>query len=179
LQCFGEADVAAQGIFTGELRKTKGRYSRIESPRTSVKTNRISTTDMSSSFPHSSYSATSLLSAFPPSSRSRPQRPSRISLVCMLAQVPSFSSACTDDSASGFQDILDEVLLAPAGGLDGRSLLDSLGAAAGKEEDAAEHRAENTHRELSCAACQPLYFDSLLHIVLEIHIVMRNPEFFS
>lgn len=45
-------------------------------------------------------------------------------------------------------NILNEVLLAPAGGLDRRRLLDGLGAAAAKEEDAAEHRAENTHGEL-------------------------------
>lgn len=50
-------------------------------------------------------------------------------------------------------DVLNEVLLAPAGGLDRRRLLDSLGAAAAKEEDAAEHRAENTHGELWWAAC--------------------------
>ena len=54
-------------------------------------------------------------------------------------------------------NILDEVLLAPAGGLDRRRLLDSLGAAAGQEEDTAEHGAEDTDRKLLCAACQPLY----------------------
>lgn len=59
--------------------------------------------------------------------------------------------------AFGIRNILDEVLLAPAGGLDGRRLLDSLGAAAGKEEDAAEHGAEDTNCELLCAACQLLY----------------------
>ena len=45
---FCEADAAAQGIFTGELRLTKGRYSPPESPRASVKADRSSTTDMSS-----------------------------------------------------------------------------------------------------------------------------------
>lgn len=56
-----------------------------------------------------------------------------------------------------FGNILDEILLAPAGSLDGRRLLDSLGAAAGKEEDTAEHGAEDTDRKLLCATCQPLY----------------------
>jgi len=56
-----------------------------------------------------------------------------------------------------FGNILDEVLLAPAGGLDRRRLLDSLGAAAGKEEDTAEHGAEDTDRKLLCATCQLLY----------------------
>ena len=50
-------------------------------------------------------------------------------------------------------DVLDKVLLAPAGGLDGRRLLDGLGAAAGKEEDTAEHGAEDTDRKLLCAKC--------------------------
>ena len=61
------------------------------------------------------------------------------------------------DGACGVCNILDEVLLAPAGGLDGRRLLDSLGAAAGKEEDTAEHGAKDTDRKLLCATCQPLY----------------------
>jgi hypothetical protein len=67
---FREADAAAQGIFTGELRMTKGRYSRVGSPRASIKTHGSSTTDMSSSFPPSSYSATGLAQCFfesPPS----------------------------------------------------------------------------------------------------------------
>jgi hypothetical protein len=46
------------------------------------------------------------------------------------------------------QNILDEILLAPAGGLDGGRLLDSLGAAAAKEGNAAEHGAEDTDGEL-------------------------------
>lgn len=62
-----------------------------------------------------------------------------------------------EEGAGGVQNILDEVLLAPARGLDRRRLLDSLGAAAGKEEDTAEHGAEDTDRKLLCAACQPLY----------------------
>ena len=75
-------------------------------------------------------------------------------------------------------NILDEVLLALAGGLDGRRLLDGLGAAAGKEEDAAEHRAEDAHGELFCAACQLLYF--FLHFFIlhccELCKLMRNPH---
>lgn len=61
------------------------------------------------------------------------------------------------DGACGVWDVLDEVLLAPAGGLDRRRLLDSLGAAAGKEEDTAEHGAEDTDRKLLCATRQSLY----------------------
>jgi hypothetical protein len=71
-------------------------------------------------------------------------------------------------SACGLWDILDEVLLAPARGLDRRRLLDSLGAAAGKEEDAAEHRSEDTHCELSCANCQLLCFDSRSSFAMEM-----------
>jgi hypothetical protein len=62
-----------------------------------------------------------------------------------------------DNDACGGRNILDEVLLASAGGLDRRRLLDGLGAAAGKEEDAAEHGAEDTDRKLVYAACQLLY----------------------
>jgi hypothetical protein len=54
-------------------------------------------------------------------------------------------------------NILDEVLLAPARGLDRRRLLDSLGAAAAEEGNAAEHRAEDTHGELLCARSQPIF----------------------
>lgn len=56
--------------------------------------------------------------------------------------------------------VLDEVLLALAGGVDGRALLSDLLAAAGQEEDTTEHGAENTHGELFYAACQLLFLDS-------------------
>jgi hypothetical protein len=55
------------------------------------------------------------------------------------------------------RNVLDEVLLAPAGGLDRRRLLDSLGAAAAEEGNAAEHRAEDTHGELLHARSQPVF----------------------
>merc|ERR1712113_649121 len=59
------------------------------------------------------------------------------------------------------QEFLNEVLLAPAGGLDGRRLLDGLGAAAGKEEDTAEHGAEDTDRKLLCANMSAVVLDSI------------------
>lgn len=65
------------------------------------------------------------------------------------------------DGACGVCDVLDEVLLAPAGGLDGRRLLDGLGAAAGKEEDTAEHGAEDTDRKLLCANMSAVVLDSI------------------
>jgi hypothetical protein len=55
------------------------------------------------------------------------------------------------------RNVLDEVLLAPAGGLDRRRLLDSLGAAAAEESNATEHRAEDTHGELLYAISQPIF----------------------
>ena len=55
------------------------------------------------------------------------------------------------------RNVLDEVLLTPAGGLDRRRLLDSLGAAATKEGNATEHRAEDNHGELLCARSQPIF----------------------
>jgi hypothetical protein len=60
------------------------------------------------------------------------------------------------------QNVLDEILLAPAGGLDGRRLLDSLGAAAAKEGNAAEHGAEDTDGELLYVMRQPLLKYSML-----------------
>lgn len=81
-----------------------------------------------------------------------------------------------------FGNILDEVLLAPAGGLDRRRLLDSLGAAAGKEEDTAEHGAEDTDRKLLCATCQPLYCipsASQYSIAVRCAAPCARPESFS
>jgi len=62
------------------------------------------------------------------------------------------------------RNVLDEVLLAPAGGLDRRRLLDGLGAAAAEEGNAAEHRAEDTHGELLYARSQPIF--QLFHAVV-------------
>jgi hypothetical protein len=151
LQCFREADAAAQGIFTSELRMIKCMYSRVGSPRASIKTNGSSTTDMSSSFPPSSYSAPRLAQCFfesPPSASFKNFLDICVSPMSLSLARNRRNGAC------GVWNILNEVLLAPAGGLDRRRLLDSLGAAAGKEEDAAEHRAEDTHGELLRAVCQ-------------------------
>jgi len=78
------------------------------------------------------------------------------------------------DGACGFRDVLDEVLLTPAGGLDGRRLLDGLGAAAGKEEDAAEHGAEDTDRKLWCAMCQLLCLIPSASCVPSLWVVQRR-----
>lgn len=88
--------------------------------------------------------------------------PDLIFLVCANA----------DRGACGVRNVLDEVLLAPAGGLDGRRLLDSLGAAAGKEEDAAEHRAEDTHGELLTRSMSAI----ILYLLVPIshRLSMRN-----
>jgi hypothetical protein len=71
-------------------------------------------------------------------------------LPCCLADRAAVRRKC-------FQNVLDEVLLAPAGGLDRRRLLNSLGAAAAEEGNAAEHRAEDTHGELLHARSQPVF----------------------
>ena len=55
------------------------------------------------------------------------------------------------------RNVLNEVLLASAGGLDGRRLLDSLGAAAAEEGNAAEHGAEDTDGELLYVISQRLF----------------------
>lgn len=157
---------------------TEGRYSRVKSPRASVKANRNSTTDISSSFPPSSYSAICLAQCFPSFFASPPSASFKNFLDISVSSVFRLSHAHQLRSrARGISDVLDEVLLAPAGGLDGRRLLDSLGAAAGEEEDAAEHRAEDTHGELLCAACQPsLYFLSCFHCHgIAAHCAIPNP----
>jgi hypothetical protein len=71
-------------------------------------------------------------------------------LPCCLADRATVRRKCV-------QNVLDEVLLAPAGGLDRRRLLNSLGAAAAEEGNAAEHRAEDTHGELLHARSQPIF----------------------
>lgn len=68
-----------------------------------------------------------------------------------LCYVPTGIPSRLQEIRSWQLDILDEVLLALAGGVDGRALGDDLLAAAGQEEDTAEHCAEDTHRELLCA----------------------------
>ena len=53
---FCEADAAAQGIFTGELRLTEGRYFQLKSPRAQrLRPLGALTTDMSPSFLPSSF----------------------------------------------------------------------------------------------------------------------------
>jgi hypothetical protein len=76
---------------------TKGRYSRVGSPRASIKTNGSSTTDMSSSFPPSSYSATGLAQCFfasPPSASFK-----NFLDVCVSPICHSFSCAESWDAA--------------------------------------------------------------------------------
>lgn len=66
----------------------------------------------------------------------------------VLAPLPVFQTGRFAICRKRNRNVLDEVFLAPAGGLDGRRLLDSLGAAAAKEGNAAEHGAEDTDGEL-------------------------------
>ena len=54
------------------------------------------------------------------------------------------------------RNVLDEVFLTPAGGLDRGRLLDSLGAATAKEGNAAKHGAEDTDGKLLFVVCQLL-----------------------
>jgi hypothetical protein len=84
---FCEADAAAQGIFTGELRLTEGRYFQLKSPRAQrPRPLGALTTDMPPSFPIIFLTAPhhASLSAFRHSWRCPARRPSRISLMYVL-----------------------------------------------------------------------------------------------